>query len=123
MYEYDLESKAPLYSRKRRDTPERMFNEIIEDIVDSCIKFDTTKTFHLPVKKKDYQDYYVIVKNPIDLSSMKNKTKRTEYTKVQQLIDDMNLMVNNSTLYNGEHHEVTVQAMKIREFCNAKIEE
>jgi transcription initiation factor TFIID subunit 1 len=123
MYEYDLETKTALFSRKRRDTPERMFNEMLEDIIDNSIKFDQTKIFHQPVKKKEYQDYYNIVKNPIDLSAMKNKTKRTEYTTVQQLTDDIELLVNNSILYNGEQHDVTMQAIRIRENCNQKIEE
>jgi hypothetical protein len=75
------------------------------------------------VKKKEYQDYYNIVKNPIDLSQMKNKTKRSEYTRVQQLVDDIDLMVNNSLIYNGEQHEVTAQAIRIRDHCNLKIQE
>ena len=100
-----------------------MYNELIEDIVDSCIKFDLTKIFHQSVKKKDYPDYYNIIKNPIDLTLIKNKTKRCEYTKLQQFIDDMDLLVNNSIIYNGESHEVTLQAIKIRDHSKMKIDE
>jgi hypothetical protein len=114
---------ASLFNRKRRDTPEKMFNELIEDIVDSCIKFDLTKLFHQPVKKKDYPDYYTIIKVPIDLTNMKNKTKRCEYTKVQELINDLDLLVNNSMIYNGDQHDVTIQAIKIRENAMNKIKE
>jgi hypothetical protein len=114
---------ASLFNRKRRDTPEKMFNEQIEDIVDSCIKFDLTKLFHQPVKKKDYPDYYTIVKNPIDLTAMKNKTKRCEYTKVQELIDDLDLIVNNSIIYNGDQHDVTLHAVRIRDHAMNKIQE
>jgi hypothetical protein len=114
---------ASLFNRKRRDTPEKMFNELIEDIVDSCIKYDLTKLFHQPVKKKDYPDYYTIIKNPIDLTQMKNKTKRCEYLKVQELINDLDLLVNNSMIYNGDQHEVTLQAVMIRENAINKIQE
>lgn len=114
---------ASLFNRKRRDTPEKMFNEILEDIVDSLIKIDLTKIFHQPVKKKDYPDYYTIVKNPIDLTAIKNKTKRCEYLKVQDFINDLDLLVNNSLIYNGDQHDVTMQAIKLRENAMSKIQE
>lgn len=123
IYEYELDKTTSLLSRKRRDTPERSFNEAIEDIVDNLIKFDHTKIFHNPVKRKDYKDYYELIKNPIDLSSIKNKTKRNEYKFTQQFLDDMDLLVNNSRTYNGEEHEVTLQAQRIRDFALKKIEE
>ena len=122
VYEYELD-KNTSFTRKRRDTPEKMFNELIEDIVDYCIRFDSTKLFHQPVKKKEYHDYYDIIKNPIDLGSMKNKTKRNEYSTVKRFIDDIELMVANSIIYNGDTHDVTSHARKIRELAYNKINE
>ena len=123
IYEYEMDKTANLLSRKRRDTPERSFNEAIEDIIDNCIKFDNTKIFHQAVKKKDYKDYYDMIKNPIDLGSMKNKTKRNEYKNLQQFLEDVDLMVNNSKMYNGEEHEVTLQGFRIKDYVLKKIEE
>jgi len=123
IYEYELDKTTSMLSRKRRDTPERSFNEAIEDIIDNLIKFDNTKIFHNPVKKKDYKDYYELIKKPIDLGSIKNKTKRNEYKFLQQFLDDLELLVYNSRAYNGEEHEVTLQAVKIKEFTYKKIEE
>ena len=122
IYEYD-DRTTNLISRKRRDTPEKSFNDIIEDIVDNCVKFDSTKLFHQAVKKKDYKDYYELILNPIDLSSMKNKTKRCEYRNLQQFKEDLDLLYNNSRMYNGEEHDVTQQSGKIREYAFTKIEE
>jgi len=122
IYEYD-DRTTNLVSRKRRDTPQKSFNDLMEDIVDNCVKFDVTKLFHQAVKKKDYKDYYELVLNPMDLTSMKNKTKRCEYINLQQFKDDIDLIVNNSRLYNGEEHEVTVHAVKMRNYAHAKIEE
>jgi len=123
IYEYELDKTSTLLSRKRRDLPERSFNEAMEDIIDNCIKFDNTKIFHNPVKKKDYKDYYELIKNPIDLSSIKNKTKRNEYKHLQQFMDDIEQMLNNSKTYNGEDHDVTLQALRIKEFALKKVEE
>lgn len=118
-----MDKTSNLLSRKRRDTPERSFNELIEDIIDNCIKFDNSKVFHQPVKKKDYKDYYDIIKNPTDLGTMKNKTKRNEFKFLSQFLEDLDLMVNNSKAYNGEEHDVTLQAGRIKEHACKKIEE
>jgi hypothetical protein len=123
VYEYEMDKASTLVSRKRRDTPEKLFNELIEDIIDSCIKFDLTKIFHQPVKKKEYPDYYDIIKNTIDLGSMKNKTKRNEYKTISQFTDDLDLMVRNSSIYNGESHDVTLQGQKIRTHALNKLSE
>jgi len=123
IYEYELNKTSTLLSRKRRDIPESSLNKAMEDIIDNCIKFDYTKIFHNPVKKYNYRDYYEVIKNPIDLSSMKNKTKSNEYKYLQQFLDDIELMLNNSKIYNGEYHDVTLQALRIKEFALKKVEE
>ena len=110
-------------SRKRRDTIERSLNVILEDIIDLCIKNDLGKVFQQPVKKKEYQDYYAIIKNPIDLGTMKNKSKRYEYLTIQAFEEDFELLVNNSKVYNGEHHIVTQKAVELKEISDKKIEE
>ena len=54
-------------------------NNKFEEIIENALKFDRDKIFHFPVKKKDAPNYATVIKNPIDLSSMKNKAKRTDY--------------------------------------------
>ena len=67
MCEYDMSVSCSSIVFLKCDgiTPEKLFNKLIEDIIDSCIKFDLTKIFHQPVKKKEYSDYYDIINNPI----------------------------------------------------------
>ena len=67
IYEYDLDNKNSSFKRKRRDTPEKLYNELLGDIIDFCIRNDYSKLFLMPVKKKDYPDYFEIVKQPMDL--------------------------------------------------------
>ena len=122
IYEYDLD-KGASFKRKRRDTPEKLYNELIGDIIDYCIRNDFTKLFLQPVKKKDYPDYFEIVKSPMDLGSMKNKTKRSEYKNTKEILDDFDLMIHASELYNGDLHEVTLQARKLKGIAEEKFEE
>lgn len=65
------------------------------------------------MKKKDAVNYYEMVKDPIDLTSMKNKAKRQEYLSLGQLIQDFNLLRANAELYNGHYHQIAVQAQEI----------
>lgn len=122
IYEYEMD-KGTNFKRKRRDTPEKLFNETIGDIIDLCIRSDMTKLFLQPVKKKDYPDYFYIVKEPIDLGTMKNKTKRSEYKSINDFIHDLDTLIHNSELYNGDLHDVTQQARKLKDIAVAKIEE
>lgn len=68
-------------TRRRQQSEESALNQIFEDIVDSCIKHDKYKVFTTAVKRKDAPNYYEIIKNPIDLTQIKNKAKRVEYFK------------------------------------------
>ena len=75
-YVQDMMKTKPTGSRKRLNNPEKQFNEILEDITDKCIVADTTKMFHQPVKKKEAPDYHQKIVFPMDLGTIKNKTKR-----------------------------------------------
>jgi len=48
------------------------------------------------------QDYYRIVKRPMDMSTIKKKLDSQQYSSAKECIDDFNLMFNNCYMYNGE---------------------
>ena len=64
-----------------------------------------------------------MVKQPIDLSLMKGKAKRRGYTDLVTFKDDLSLMTNNSTLYNGPQHVVTLRAKDIEQVAAEAIKE
>lgn len=90
-------------------------NEILVNIVDMCITFDNTGMFHAPVKKRDVPTYYDEIKNPMDLSTLKSKAKRCEYTSIEQFESDLKLLKSNSAQFNGADHFITIQASNILE--------
>lgn len=108
-------------SRRRQNTPLSQFNELLVNIIDSCITYDNTRLFHAPVKKSDVPTYYDVIKEPIDLGTMKSKAKRCEYRTVAAFQNDILLMKTNSEIFNGAHHHVTVQAANIHERCEMLI--
>ena len=89
----------------------------MEDIVDKCIVYDKTKMFHNPVQKKYAPDYYDLVKDPIDLGTIKNKTKRAEYHSSEGLIADLTKMTLNSELFNGKINFISKLAKSIEEYA------
>ena len=54
---------------------------------------------------------------------MEYKTKRSEYKNTKEILDDFDLMIHASELYNGDLHEVTLQARKLKGIAEEKIEE
>ncbi len=83
-------------SRRRQKAEEVLLNEIFENVIDSCIKQDRQKIFSAPVKSKDAPRYYEIIENPIDLGSMKNKAKRSEYYSRDEFLSDFELLCKNA---------------------------
>lgn len=54
----------------------------------------------------DLQDYYNIIKNPMDMSTIKIKLDEGKYTDPWQYCDDVWLMFNNAWLYNRKNSRV-----------------
>lgn len=102
-------------SKRRQNTPESQFNEALINVIDSCITFDNTGVFHQPVKKKDVPTYYDVIKNPMDLGTLKSKAKRCEFSKVEQFQAEIKLLHTNSVQFNGPDHPITIQAGNVVE--------
>lgn len=47
-----------------------------------------------------FQDYYTIIKQPMDMSQIKRKLENHEYSRSQECIDDFRLMFSNCITYN-----------------------
>lgn len=74
--------------------------------------------FHNQVTKKDAANYRDIVSRPICLKDIKNKTKRNEYKMRSEVLEDLELMKNNSLIFNGPMHPVTQKAQELLEYAN-----
>ncbi|OHT04811.1 Bromodomain containing protein [Tritrichomonas foetus] len=87
-------------------------NRFIFPFSEECLKFTTSlishplsQLFRKPYKPVDStDDYFEIVKNPMDLSTIKSKLTKNEYSSLQKWENDMNLIFENAILYNGENH-------------------
>lgn len=73
--------------------------------------------------KKDYPDYYLIIKNPIDLKTIKRRIKSDYYTTMDEFRDDMELLFSNAKTYNVENSQVYQDAVAMQQLCDYKIKE
>ncbi|XP_067654301.1 tyrosine-protein kinase BAZ1B-like [Haliotis asinina] len=93
--------QKPIYSRR---PPSEL--SICEEILDKVMKHKSSWPFLEAVDKKEVPDYYVIVKNPMDFHTMKNKLARLSYSSPEEVIKETALVFRNAAQYNKEDSEV-----------------
>lgn len=73
--------------------------------------------------KKDYPFYYQIITKPIAMDTIKKRIKTNYYKSVKQFREDWSLMFNNARTFNEEGSQVFIDADKMQEAFNAKLDE
>ncbi len=94
-------------SRGRGGAAQIQFSERLIAIVDILLTRNDSQAFAQPVHKKTYPAYYGVVKNPIDLGTIRSKAKNLSYPTIVKFIADIELMAKNALLFNGASHPIT----------------
>ncbi|EPY34571.1 bromodomain protein [Strigomonas culicis] len=88
---------------------------------DKCLSFiqkvwdaDKLAMFHHPVSATDVPGYYEVVKNPVDLSSIKHKIEKGEYNEDADVEADVALMLANALEFNEKGSHWHRRAKEIR---------
>jgi len=58
-------------------------------------------------------DYPSVVKNPMDFSTIRTKLKEQKYERIQEFMEDMELVFHNCRLYNGTESEVGLMGVQV----------
>ncbi|KAK4555598.1 transcription initiation at TATA-containing promoter protein [Recurvomyces mirabilis] len=66
--------------------------------------------------------YSTIVTQPMDLGTLDQKLKNSEYASVQAYVDDFNLIVKNSEVFNGSAHLVTQSGYSMKAYFDKMME-
>jgi bromodomain-containing factor 1 len=71
--------------------------------------------FNAPVDpvKLNIPTYPQVIKHPMDLQTIENKLKASQYQTADEVIADVKLMVNNTLTFNGPDHVVSVQGQRL----------
>jgi len=109
-------------SKKRQNSIESSFNDMLESIIHECFIKDKQKFFVIPVSKRIAPDYTIKIKKPMDLGTMRDRCKRIEYVNIKDFMADLELIAINAELYNGSLHFITDLAKGIRDYGMSLIE-
>ncbi|KAK4105642.1 histone acetyltransferase GCN5-like protein [Parathielavia hyrcaniae] len=72
--------------------------------------------FLVPVNKDEVLDYYDVIKEPMDLSTMETKLEADQYTTPEDFIRDARLVFDNCRKYNNETTPYAKSANKLEKF-------
>ncbi|KAI6870232.1 histone acetyltransferase [Hortaea werneckii] len=79
--------------------------------------------FLQPVNGDEVQDYYSVIKNPMDLSTMETKLDKDQYEGVEDFVRDVLLIVRNCKRYNAESTPYAKAAGKLERELWRKVRE
>uniref|UniRef100_H3A8G3 Bromodomain containing 7 n=1 Tax=Latimeria chalumnae TaxID=7897 RepID=H3A8G3_LATCH len=88
------------YLSKISSSEQTPLQEALTQLIRQLQRKDPTAFFSFPVTDFIAPGYSIIIKRPMDFSTMKEKVKRTEYQSVEELKDDFKLMCENAMKYN-----------------------
>lgn len=79
--------------------------------------------FQQPVDavKLKLPDYYTIVKNPMDLNTIKKRLEHKYYMKASECIEDFNTMFSNCYLYNKPGDDIVLMAQTLEKLFRQKL--
>ncbi|KAG8418524.1 hypothetical protein J3459_012395 [Metarhizium acridum] len=72
--------------------------------------------FLVPVNRDDVADYYEVIKEPMDLSTMENKLEADQYATPEDFTRDAKLIFDNCRKYNNENTPYAKSANKLEKF-------
>lgn len=88
-------------ANRRRTDPLVVLSTILESILKEMRALSDVQPFLFPVNAKNVPDYYNIVTRPMDLQTMRENLRQKKYQTREDFLADVNQIVENSTLYNG----------------------
>lgn len=77
--------------------------------------------FLSPVNGEEVPDYYTVIKNPMDLSTMESKMENNQYQTIDDMVKDAQLVFDNCKLYNPASSPYAKSAVKLEKFLYDKL--
>ncbi|XP_051904360.1 bromodomain-containing protein 4 isoform X2 [Hippocampus zosterae] len=108
------------------DRPKRQTNQLqylLKVVVKSLWKHQFAWPFHSPVDsiKLNLPDYYTIIKNPMDMGTIKKRLENSYYWNAQECIQDFNKMFTNCYMYNKPSDDIVLMAKALEKAFLQKV--
>lgn len=110
---------------KRRRGGEVGLSNVLESIVDSLRdRYEVSYLFLKPVSKKEAPDYLDIIRDPMDLSTIREKVRKMEYKSREDFRHDVWQITYNAHIYNdGRNPGIPPLADQLLELCDYLLSE
>ncbi|XP_018009322.1 transcription initiation factor TFIID subunit 1 [Hyalella azteca] len=106
------------------DDDQVAFDFILDNIVQKkIVTTNDSWPFMKPVSKKNVKDYYDIIQNPMDLSTVIKKVKNHKYHSRAEFITDFQLIHENSQVYNGPDSSYSKKAEALLQIVTESLDE
>ncbi|XP_066530305.1 bromodomain-containing protein 4 isoform X3 [Hoplias malabaricus] len=108
--------------------PKRQTNQLqylLKVVLKTLWKHQFSWPFQAPVDaiKLNLPDYYKIIKNPMDMGTIKKRLENSYYTNAQECIQDFNTMFTNCYIYNKAGDDIVLMAEALEKLFLQKISE
>ncbi|VBB26358.1 unnamed protein product [Acanthocheilonema viteae] len=100
--------------KRIRADPKVSMSIVLSEIFNDVRSVSGCEEIMFPVNPKKVPDYYNIIKEPMDLQQIKKKISENKYELRRQFLYDIKLIMDNSILYNGGGHPITITAKNVR---------
>jgi len=108
------ESTTPEESMTSYSLPRRGTSKLLREFLDALIQHECAWPFLLPVDLKEAPDYYGIVTNPMDFTTLQKKIDEGVYeNSVEKFGDDVRLIFDNCLLYNEANSQYSGMALAL----------
>lgn len=94
---------------------------ILQHLLSEMQNHPSAWPFAQPVNRDEVPDYYEIIKEPMDLSTMEQRLEADAYPNMEDFIYDARLIFNNCRSYNNETTTYYKNATKLEKFLYQKI--
>ena len=119
----DYLSRHGKTANRRRTDPVVTLSTMLEEILNEMRESPDVQPFLFPVSTKAVPDYYRIIQRPMDLQTIRENLRQKKYQSREEFLCDVNQILENSTLYNGEKSGLTTAARKMLELCVERLAE
>lgn len=105
------------------DNDQVAFSYLLETFTKNLRAIPESWPFQKPVDKKKVKDYYDRIKTPMDLETIDTLIRYHKYTSVEEYLNDINQIYENSLTYNGPDSVFTKKAQEILDAAKAMVSE
>lgn len=119
----DYLSRHSRTANRRRTDPVVTLSTMLEEILNEMRELPEANPFMFPVSSKSVPDYYRIITRPMDLQTIREALRQKRYQSREEFLSDVNQIVENSVLYNGEQSQLTTSARKMLDLCIERLSE